>query len=156
LEGPWKVRFDPAWGGPAEVEFPRLIDWTESDEDGIRHYSGTATYHKRFNLSARPPTDRRLWLDLGAVKNIASVRLNGVDLGVVWTAPWRVDISRAVQVGENQLEIDVTNLWPNRLLRDQELPPEKRLTRTNIELPKEARPLPSGLHGPVSLLSSSL
>jgi hypothetical protein len=79
-----------------------------------------------------------------------------VDLGVIWTAPWRVDISRAMQAGENQLEIDVTNLWPNRLLRDQELPPEKRLTRTNIVLPKEVRPLPSGLHGPVSLLSSAL
>ena len=156
LAGPWKVHFDPAWGGPAEVEFAQLIDWTESRDEGIRHYSGTATYQKRFDLNGRASAGQRLWLDLGGVKNIASVRLNGVDLGVIWTAPWRVDISRTVRAGENQLAIDVTNLWPNRLLHDQNLPPEKRLTRTNIELPKEVHPLPSGLHGPVSIFSSSL
>jgi hypothetical protein len=156
MAGPWTVRFDPAWGGPSEVVFPQLMDWTASPDDGVRHYSGTATYRKQFNLSQLPAAGHRLWLDLGTVLNVASVRLNGVDLGVIWTAPWRVDVSAVIRVGENQLEIDVTNLWPNRLLGDQGLPPEKRLTRTNIALPPEARLLPSGLLGPVGLLRSTL
>jgi len=101
LEGPWTVSFDQKWGGPKSIVFNRLEDWSKRPEDGIRHYSGIAAYTKTFDLphSSAPQTadeDRgaRLFLDLGAVKNLARVKLNGKPLGVVWTAPWRVDITR--------------------------------------------------------------
>ena len=154
LAGPWAVQFDPKWGGPAEIEFPSLIDWTLSRDEGIRYYSGTAVYRKRFSLETKPAAGERWWLDLGTVHNLAEVRLNGVSLGVVWTAPWQVDITDTLRQGENALEIDVVNLWPNRLIGDKYLPPAKKLTRTNVPLKDDARLLPSGLLGPVTIWRS--
>lgn len=153
LAGAWTVRFDPKWGAPASVEFAALEDWTQRPEPGIKYYSGTATYVKRFDLEPKP--GRRLFLDLGTVKNIAEVRLNGQPLGIVWTAPWRVEITNAVKAKDNLLEIEVVNLWPNRLIGDAQLPPEQRLTRTNIALEKNPVLLPSGLLGPVCLQSAT-
>jgi hypothetical protein len=92
-----------------------------------------------------------LFLDLGVVKNIASVKLNGKSLGIVWTAPWRVEITSAVKPGTNLLEIEVVNLWPNRLIGDAALPAEQRLTRTNIPFKSDAPLLSSGLLGPVTI-----
>jgi len=171
LTGAWTVTFDLKWGGPERVTFEKLEDWTTRPEDGIRHYSGTATYRKTFDLSSPVTRHSSLFLDLGAVKNIARVRLNGRDLGVVWTAPWRVDITNALRPGANELEIDVANLWPNRLIGDATLPKEKRFTTTNVrtydtmtsgaygckkcaERKKTGKPaelLPSGLLGPVTI-----
>jgi hypothetical protein len=96
-----------------------------------------------------------LYLDLGPVKNLAQVQLNGRDLGVVWCAPWRVDITNTVKTGTNHLQITVANLWPNRLIRDTQLPPQKRLTWTtwNPYKPDSAL-LPSGLLGPVTIQSA--
>jgi hypothetical protein len=158
LTGPWEVRFDPKWGGPEKTEFAKLDDWTARPEDAIRHYSGTATYRKTLDLAKLAPDGRvppgRTWLDLGTVKNLARVRLNGKDLGVVWTAPWRVETTGVLKSGSNQLEIDVVNLWPNRLIGDASLPPEKRLTKTNVHFAPGAPLLPSGLLGPVRLVTS--
>ena len=151
LEGAWTVQFDPKWGGPASVIFDALTDWTQRPEDGIKYYSGKATYQKQFDLEAHNASGGRLWLDLGLVKNIASVWLNGKNLGIVWTSPWSVDITAAVKQKGNQLEIDVINLWPNRLTGDAALPPAQRLTHTNIEIKKDAPLLPSGLLGPVAI-----
>lgn len=153
LEGSWQVAFDPKWGGPAEVVFPELIDWTTSDDDRIRYYSGTATYTKTFDLPELPAKGQRWRLDLGDVKNMARVFLNGHDLGVVWTAPFHVDLSPALRKGVNDLRIEVVNLWPNRLIGDAKLPPDQRLTRTNISKfdQGEHALLPSGLLGPVRL-----
>ncbi|MBS1565568.1 MAG: hypothetical protein JST39_14355, partial [Bacteroidetes bacterium] len=92
-----------------------------------------------------------VYLDLGVVKNIARVMLNGKSLGIVWTAPWQVDVSSALKTGTNNLEIEVINLWPNRLIGDAGLPIEKRLTNTNIPFKKDMPLLPSGLLGPVTL-----
>jgi len=155
LGGPWEVSFDPQWGAPQKVEFGKLEDWTGRPEEAIRYYSGTATYRKQFDLPSaalrRPPG--ALFLNLGKVKNLARVRLNGQDLGVVWTAPWRVDITRAARAGVNQLAIEVVNLWPNRLIGDAQLPPDRRRTTTNVR--KFAQPglplLESGLLGPVTI-----
>lgn len=172
LAGPWEVSFDPAWGGPQKVTFEQLEDWSKRPEEGIRYYSGTATYKKSFDLPHG--VQEPLCLDLGEVKNLAQVRLNGKDLGVVWTAPWRVAIGDAVLEKANELEIEVVNLWPNRLIGDGKLPRDERLTVTNVPtyepvLPKnyddaqcpicEDRKktgkgpelLPSGLLGPVVL-----
>ena len=158
LGGSWDVAFDPKWGGPAQVTFEKLQDWTKRSEDGIRHYSGTATYRKTFDLpasNAQPSASGRLFLNLGSVKNLAQVRLNGRDVGIVWCAPPRVDITEVVKARDNRLEIAVANLWPNRLIGDQSLPADKRLTWTTWNpFTKDSRLLESGLLGPVTIQST--
>ena len=154
LSGAWEVAFDPKWGGPEKATFAKLEDWTKRPEDGIKFYSGVATYRQKFDLAAWPIANGSspIFLNLGTMKNLARVRLNGRDLGVVWCAPWRVDITSAVQSKGNELEITVANLWPNRLIGDQALPPEKRLTSTTWNpFKKDSRLLESGLIGPVSI-----
>lgn len=150
LEGAWNVQFDEMWGGPKSVVFDRLEDWTENANDGIKFYSGKATYIKEFDIEGEIP--EVLYLDLGVVRNIAEVRLNGKDMGIVWTSPWRVDISDVVNRKGNKLEIDIINLWPNRLIGDADLPENERFTNTNITaFKKDSKLLPSGLLGPVAL-----
>jgi hypothetical protein len=152
LSGPWTVSFDPKWGGPEEAEFVQLVGWTKRPEEGIKYYSGTATYRKSFDLpAALRGSRRRIALDLGEVKYVAQVRLNGMDLGALWTKPFRVEITNAVKPSGNLLEIDVVNLWPNRIIGDAALPPERRFTRTNISYKKDDPLLESGLLGPVRL-----
>ncbi len=156
LAGAWEVSFDPRWGGPGRTTFDPLVDWTKRPEEGIRHYSGAAVYRKEFDLASLPAAGTRLWLNLGEVHEAASVRLNGVGLGVLWTRPARVDITHVARAGANALEVTVVNLWPNRLIADESLPPEKRLTETNIHKFNAATPLdPAGLLGPVVLEKSS-
>ena len=121
-------------------------------EYGIKCYSGTSVYHKRFDLPAPPAAGQRLLLDLGEVHEVAAVRLNGRDMGVLWTKPARVDISGAVTAKDNDLEVTVVNLWPNRLKGDELLPKAARFTETNMRKFGAASPLlPSGLIGPVTL-----
>lgn len=170
IDGEWQVNFDPAWGGPEAVTFDTLTDWSRSDVDGIRYYSGTATYHKEF--TADKPTDGRVILSLGDVKNIANVIVNGGKPHVVWCAPWQVDITDDLRQGDNRIDIEVTNLWVNRLIGDEQLPddgivgdqwpawllageprPSKRYTFTTWKHYTADSPLqPSGLLGPVRLL----
>ena len=121
LDGSWKVAFDPKWGGPASVEFDRLVDWTTHSDAGIRYFSGSAVYRKSVHL-ARVPRGGAVWLELGDVKHLAEVTVNGKRLGVVWTAPWRVDAGKALRAGENTIEIAVTNVWANRLIGDEQHP----------------------------------
>jgi hypothetical protein len=153
LDGPWDVAFDPNWGGPAKVVFDKLDDWSLRPEAGIKFYSGIASYTKTFDLptgaAPRSAGSDRLWLDLGAVKNIAAVRLNGSDLGVVWCDPWRVEITAAVKPKGNRLEIRVANLWPNRLIGDEREPPDAEYASGGnlIRWPAwllEGKPRPSG------------
>jgi len=140
LSGPWEVGFDPKLGGPGKVTFSQLDDWAARPEEGIRYYSGKATYRKTF--AAPTGRYRRIFLDLGEVKNVAQVRINGQDAGIVWTAPWRVEIGRFVRAGHNELEIDVVNLWPNRLIGDGKLPKERRMTKTNVRTYNTPAPVP--------------
>jgi len=154
VTGPWTVRFDTKWGGPESAEFSELVDWTLRPEEGIKHYSGKATYVKEMGLPESVTEDgARLLLDLGELNSLAEVRVNGKDLGVLWTKPFRVDISKAVKAGSNHLEVDIINLWPNRLIGDSKLPKEKRLTTTNVKKFYEGEHslLPSGFLGPVRL-----
>jgi hypothetical protein len=127
LTGPWDVRFDPKWGGPAEVKFDKLEDWTKRPEPGIRYYSGTATYRKSFVMDESKIQNSKfnIFLDLGTVNRIARVRLNGRDLEVVWTAPWGVEIPQGpLKPTGNELKIEVTNVWANRLIGDEQEPPD--------------------------------
>jgi hypothetical protein len=124
ISGAWTVSFDTLWGGPAQVTFERLTDWSGDVDKGIKYYSGMATYANSFSLpdSVELTGDGGLTLDLGEVHDIARVRLNGMDLGVVWTYPWQVNISKWVKKTGNQLEIEVANQWVNRLIGDEEMP----------------------------------
>lgn len=154
LNGAWQVSFDPKWGGPPNATFERLESWTKRAEDGIRFYSGTATYRKTFDLAPNLQNLKSLMLDLGQVKEIAQVRLNGKDLGIVWAPPFRVDITGAAKATGNQLEIDVVNFWPNRIIGDASLPVEKRFTQTNVRrLNKDTPLMESGLLGPVQVFA---
>jgi hypothetical protein len=154
IGGPWSVSFDQAAGGPGALEFAALEDWSQHPSAAVRHFSGIATYRRAFDLpGAVRPGQARIRLDLGTVHCMARVRLNGQDLGVVWTAPWSVDISKAVRDRDNQLEIDVANLWPNRLIGDAGLQPTERRSWTTWSPFQATDPLlPSGLLGPVTIV----
>ena len=152
VNGPWSLSFPPGWGAPAKVILSRLESWTGSGDPGVRYFSGTATYAAQFRLPERLDAAESLYLDLGEVREIAEVRVNGRDLGILWKPPFRVALGAAARPGWNALEVAVTNLWPNRLIGDQRVAPALRLTRTNIAKFKAESPLlPSGLLGPVTL-----
>jgi len=175
LSGSWSVSFDPKWGDPEKVIFDHLIDWTSRPEKEIKYYSGIAVYKKSFDLpTSATAGSQKLYLDLGKVKNMARVRLNGKELGVVWTAPWKVDITTIVKKKGNELEIEVANLWPNRLIGDEQFPDDGikdgkfpdwlikgesrtsgRYTFTTYSPYKKDSPLlSSGLIGPVTIQQS--
>ena len=173
LSGAWEVAFDPKWGGPEKITFDTLQDWTTRPESGIKYYSGIAIYRNSFNL-AQVPTGKT-YLDLGVVHDMARFKLNGKDLGVVWCAPWRVEITGAIKAGANPLEIEVVNRWANRLIGDKQpadanvrtvdCPPgfeggqpfkAGHYTFTTHDPYKPQSPLiPSGLLGPVTLRTES-
>lgn len=176
VKKPWKLSFDPKWGGPANITFEKLEDWTTRQEEGIKYYSGIASYHNSFNLPGNivgKNTD--LYIDLGEVNNLARIRVNGKDMGVVWSDPFRVKITDAVTPGENLIDIEVANLWPNRLIGDEKLPDDGikdgqwpdwfikgkvrtsgRYTFTTYKhYTKDSPLLKSGLIGPVTILKES-
>jgi hypothetical protein len=136
ISGPWDVSFDARWGGPKKsIRFDTLTDWIGHSDDGIKYYSGKAVYRRTFNIDS-DLAGKSLAIELGKVKDIgiARVKLNGTNLGVVWRPPFRADISKAVKGGENKLEVTVVNSWRNRLIGDNKLPEDKRLTSTNIKV----------------------
>jgi hypothetical protein len=155
----WMVSFQKERGAPDEaIAFNTLQSWTDRPEEGIKYFSGTATYQKDITVSAdRLKKGRRIYLDLGDVKHIAEVSVNGRSLGVLWKPPFRVDITDAAKSGANKVEIKVTNCWKNRILGDWNLPEDQRITWTLYPFyhdEKEAPLMVSGLLGPVRLLSS--
>ena len=155
LANDWEVHFDSKRSGPqSPVPFPKLLDWSVSNVEEIKYYSGMATYKKTFTVSDIARSGKRLWLDLGDVEVMAAVKLNNKDLGIRWIAPYKFDVTDDLRKGENTLEITVANLWPNRLIGDAKLPAEKRMTWTTFTDAYGADvPLyPSGLVGPVRIL----
>jgi hypothetical protein len=141
LKGPWDVTFTPGRGAPLQTTFNKLTLWNDNSDKGIKYFSGTATYKTVFNLTGQQVKDP-VRLQLGEVFIIARVWVNGIDLGVVWTDPWNIEISGAIKPGKNELEIEVANCWVNRLIGDAALPENKRFTRTNIRLLPDDRYLP--------------
>jgi hypothetical protein len=120
VPGPWQVRFEPNRGAPEGATFAELIDWTTHDNEGIRFFSGRADYQGSFDWTGDlPAPGERIFLDLGEVREMAEVTLNGKPLGQLWIPPFRVDVTDALVRGENQLDVQVVNLWPNRLIGDE-------------------------------------
>ena len=157
LSGSWHLTFPPKLGAPAEATFDRLISWSDSDNDGIKYFSGTAVYEKNFTLPGNfQDKSRRVFLDLGNVKNLVEVVLNGKSLGILWKEPFRIEITDAATPDVNHLTLKVTNLWPNRLIGDQKLPKSERITWASVAPYTANSPLlPSGLLGPVKILCAS-
>lgn len=180
VDGPWDVSFAPGWGAPERVTLDPLISWSEHADPGVRYFSGAAVYRKTLRApDGWPAKDRRLFLDLGRVEVIAEVKLNGKHLGTLWKPPFRADVTDALKAGDNALEVNVVNLWINRMIGDEQLPedsdrnpngtlkswpqwlqegrpsPTGRFTFTSWRLWKKDSPLqPSGLLGPVTLRSA--
>ena len=131
---PCEVEFDPALGGPGVVRWNQLAFWNQVNDDRIKYYSGTAVYRFNVTLDEDFANSNELILKLGTVRDIARVKLNGVDCGIAWTRPYDVRIDDAAKPGENLLEIEVANCWQNRLIGDAALPLEERITKTNVVL----------------------
>jgi hypothetical protein len=153
ITDPWTVNFDKAWGGPeSPVKMAALEDWSKSKDERIKYYSGTAVYRNTFVLD-EIPLKEMLYINLGDVKIMAEVKINGQRAGGVWTPPWQVDITNLVKPGENSVEVDVVNNWKNRLIGDSKLPEKDRKTWINLNQIKPEDPLQlSGLIGPVSVI----
>jgi hypothetical protein len=152
IQGPWQVGFDPAWGGPALIEFGTLTDWTKHADDRIKYYSGKSTYTNSFQM--KTAQGKRYWLQLNDVKDvgIAAVELNGKHMGTTWTKPFRVEITDALRAGQNRLKVTVVNSWQNRLIGDRGKPQDKRYTKTNINIRDDWMLRESGLLGPVEIM----
>jgi len=131
IPGPWALSFPSNAGAPDRVFLNQLISWSQHPLAGVKYFSGTATYEKTFHLPSEfIAADRKLYLDLGKVEVIAELKVNGHDFGTLWKPPFEADISSGVNPGENKLEINVVNLWPNRLIGDEQRP-EDCQWRTN-------------------------
>lgn len=145
----WQAQFDPTYGGPSKpIVFNDLADWTQNTDSLIKYYSGSAIYTKKFTFNG--DLKNKVWIDLGGFSSIAAVKINGINCGTLWTAPHRLEISKAIKKGENQITIEVTNTWANRLVGDSKLPENKRITKTTAPFRLEGKPLNSaGLLGPV-------
>ena len=178
LDREWSLSFPPGLGAPERIELPELISWSDHADDGVRYFSGTAVYRRRFELPAGVTgAGRRHYLELGDVKNLARVRLNGADLGLLWKPPFRVEVTERLKPGMNELQVEVTNLLVNRMIGDEQLSgrdPERdgfpewvlsdrpdsgsgRYTWSTWKgWARDDKPLASGLLGPVRLLTGAV
>lgn len=153
MSGAWQVSFQEKRGAPAGAVYTKLASWSENVDAGIKYFSGTAAYRNTFKIASLKKGERIL-LDLGEVKNLAEVIVNGKNLGILWKTPFRLDITDAVKVGQNNVEVRVTNLWVNRLIGDAQAGVTSKITFTTMPFYQADAPLlPSGLIGPVRILS---
>lgn len=156
ISGAWEVNFDTKWGGPDHIIMDTLKSWTAYTQEGIKYYSGSAVYKTKFNVKRSNLKSTKVLLDLGNVLDMAQLKINGKLVRLAWAAPFEFDISNFVKSGQNDIEVEVTNLWPNRLIGDGKLPLDRRLTKTNIgkfNTPDAEKYLrTSGLLGPVKVL----
>ncbi|RLE01394.1 MAG: hypothetical protein DRI99_01120 [Candidatus Aminicenantes bacterium] len=151
IEGEWTVEFDPKWGAPPSIILPKLISWTDHESEGVKYYSGPGYYIKTIDIAEEwMSSGRRVYLDLGEVHEVAEVFINGQSAGILWTPPFRTEITPFIKPGSNDIKVEVRNMWINRLCGDLKLPPEKRFCRTNIR--SNWQLYPAGLLGPVRLL----
>jgi hypothetical protein len=154
VEGSWTVAFQPNRGAPAQVTLDKLAPWTENSDPGVRYFSGVATYTKTVEAPAAWFNSRaEIWLDLGEVKDIAEVTVNGKPVAAAWRKPFRVNLTGALKAGANTLEVKVANVWVNRIIGDQQPGAQKITTAQSYRA--DSPLLPSGLLGPVRIVSVS-
>lgn len=153
LKEGWNIQFDTKYGGPERAVNPdSLVSWTTFADTAIKFYSGTAVYSNRFEWNDKN-MNRSVSLQIDSLYNIATVKVNGIDCGTIWTHPYAVDITKAIKPGVNTIEIEVTNTWHNRLIGDNLLPQNKRTTFTTAPFRLDGKPLlPAGIVGKVKLI----
>jgi hypothetical protein len=153
VEGPWTLTFQADRGAPESIKLDRLLDWSTSADAGVKYFSGIGRYHVTVQVSKEwIGADRKTFIDLGEVKNLASVYLNGRKLGTVWHAPYKLEVTGALTEGPNVLEVEVANAWVNRLIGDEQ-PGAARIAFADIKpYSAETKPVPSGLLGPVKIV----
>jgi hypothetical protein len=154
VDGPWDLSFEPNLGAPAKISIEKLTSWSDSSDEGVKYFSGKGTYTKTIDAKADwSAKGARVWLDLGDVKNLAEVSVNGKPLGIVWKAPYRVDITPALKPGKNAVEIRVTDAWVNRIVGDRQPNVAKTYTFTSPKFYKaDSKLVASGLLGPVKVI----
>jgi hypothetical protein len=140
IEGAWQVDFKEVLGYGGNYTFEKLIDWKDHQNEKIKYYSGTATYRTTFDFTQKIDKNTSISIDLGNVAVAAKVKLNGKDLGVLWKTPYQIDISDAIKTGKNDLEIEVTNLWTNRLIGDERFPQNDNYQFEGGNFPKTKMP----------------
>lgn len=159
ITGAWQVSFPQDWGAPDKTTFEKLISWIDSDDNGIKYFSGRAVYRKEFSMHRTDlGKNAHVELDLGVVHKVARVSLNGREVAVLWKPPFCIDITKAVKPGKNELTVEVANTWTNRLIGDAFLSPEKQYCKTNLHgrlSRKDRRLQPSGLLGPVTIRTAT-
>jgi hypothetical protein len=122
LPGPWAVRFPRGQGAPEHATFDQLASWSDNADPGIKYFSGTATYETRFELPrGQKVKGRRFYLNVGRVAVMAEITLNGKNLGTFWKPPFEMEVTEVIKSGQNLLQVKVTNLWPNRMIGDEQL-----------------------------------
>ena len=157
LDTPWTVQFDEQWGGPKETTFNQLISYTDSEDKGIKYYSGTAVYKNSVIVSESELKQGNYVLDLGKVGCMAEVIVNGKNLGVLWKTPYKIDITKALKSGTNDFEIRVINQWVNRIIGDKQPDCEKKYTFSAFDYfyQPNSELLPAGLMGPVNIIRTN-
>jgi hypothetical protein len=162
VAGPWEVDFPPHLGAPPKIQLASLQSWTDNGDEGVKYFSGHATYHKVITVSPQWfHSGERQWLDLGRVADLAQVTVNGKRFDVLWKAPYEVDVTDLLRPGENQLEVMVTNQWTNRLVGDRALPAAKKVLGDNGVSPSAfgapmTTPPEAGLLGPVTIVGRTV
>ena len=153
IEGSWKINFPGQAGAPATIVLDSLSSLTNHKDEGVKYFSGSATYSKSFEVK-KELGKSKVFLDLGRVGDIAEIILNGKKLDILWTAPFRIEITNALKKGKNQLEIKVTNEWTNRLAADKDAPAGKKILPIYINpFGGQYQVTDSGLMGPVKLVT---
>jgi len=149
IQNNWKVTFEKGWDTPESIQLSNLESLTNNSNEAVKHYSGTVTYAKDFNLEI---VAENIKIDLGEVANIAELWCNGQKVGTRWAPPFTFDISKYAKKGDNKLEVKVTNTWRNQLIYDNSRSKEDKKTwTTNPPKDNETKLDSAGLIGPVTI-----
>ena len=157
IGGPWKVAFQPGRGAPDSITLDQLSAWSQNNDAGVKYFSGIGTYTRTVQASRNWfKKGSRLWIDLGDVKNLAIVTVNGKELGQTWHTPYRMEVTSALKPGANQITVKVVNAWVNRMIGDEQ-PGATKITFADVKPYKANSPLlPSGLLGPVTVIREDI
>lgn len=152
LSADWAVQFDTLWGGPDRYKMSQLVSWTDVPDDRVRYYSGKAIYHKTITLDEEVLQSDRVTIDFEYIQEMARVWINNQNCGIIWTPPYDLEITKALQEGENEIRVEVINTWNNRIVGDIRNPEQRQYTRTNIKYKfRQGQLLESGLTGRVMI-----
>ncbi|KAA9036116.1 hypothetical protein FW778_19710 [Ginsengibacter hankyongi] len=153
----WTLKFDTSMGGPASYQLDSLQSWSDINNEGIKYYSGTASYEKDFYVGKDALTKgTEAFVVFDDIQEMAQVFVNGQDCGIVWTPPYKADITKYLRAGSNHITVRVVNTWNNRIVGDLRNPDKKQYTRTNIKYKFKAESplLKSGLIGTAKIFFS--